>query len=75
MPGESEVIEIPVSEARKRANYTWDAKNMTNLACRVTKEKAKKFREACKAAGTNSNAVLLATVDKFIAEHEDSPEE
>lgn len=60
---------MPVPESKKKANISWDKKNMTNLACRVTREKAELFHKACKAAGTNSNAVLLETVNRFIAEY------
>lgn len=60
---------MAVSEAKRRANDKWDAANMTILACRVTKKKAEAFRQACKAAGTNPNAVLLETVNKFLEEH------
>ena len=63
---------MAVSEAKRRANDKWDAANMTILGCRVTKTKAEQFRQACKAAGTNPNQVLLATVNKFLEEH---PEE
>lgn len=62
---------IAVSEAKKKANAKWDAANMTILGCKVTKTKAEAFRQACKAAGTNPNAVLLATVNKFLEEHAD----
>ncbi len=60
---------MPVSEAKKRANAKWDAANMTILGCRVTKTKAEAFRQACKAANTTPNAVLLATVNKFLEEN------
>jgi len=59
-----------VSESKKRSNAKWDAANMTILGCRVTKTKADAFRKACSAAGTNPNAVLLSTVNKFIEEFE-----
>ena len=57
---------MPVSEARKRANVKWDAENMTNLACRVRKERAEEFKAACKEAGTTPNAVFLEAMDNFM---------
>ncbi len=57
---------MAVNESRKSANARWDAAHMTNIACRVTREKAQRFREACQSQGTNPNAVLLAYINSFI---------
>lgn len=57
------------SEARKRANNKWDAANMVVLGCKVRREKAEAFREACKGAGTTPNAVFTAALDAFMLEH------
>jgi len=72
-----EAFIIAITEASKQCKKNWDAANLTIIGCRATKEKAKLFHKACKAAGTNANAVLSATVNKFIEEHpvEESPEE
>ena len=64
---------MTVSKAKREANKKWDAENMTIVGCRVTKDKAKQFKEACLAAGTNPNAVLLACVNKYIDDHSTIP--
>lgn len=64
------------SEAQKRARDKWNKENMTVQICNITKKKKEAFSRACKAAGTNPNAVIVATINKFIEEHpvEESPE-
>lgn len=57
---------MTISDSKKTANAKWDAAHMTNIACRVTREKAQQFREACRSQGTNPNAVLLAYINRFI---------
>ena len=57
---------MSVSRSQKTAAVKWDKQNMTNISCRVTKEKAQQFKAACKLHGTNPNAVLLAYINEFI---------
>lgn len=64
---------MSVPPSQKNAAVKWDKENMTNIACRVTKEKAKKFRLACQKNDTNPNAVLLAYINEYI-EKSESPE-
>lgn len=56
--------------ARKRANVKWDKANMATLTCRVTKEKAQRFKDACDRLGTNRNAEFLKTINRIIEEAE-----
>lgn len=58
-----------VSDSRKRANAKWDKENMTVLACKVRKEVADKFKKACAAEDTTSNAVLQQAVRDYIDAH------
>ena len=61
---------MTISESRKTANVKWDSAHMTNIACRVTKEKALRFKAACQKQGTNPNAVLLAYINEYIEKSE-----
>ena len=61
---------MSISDSQKAAAVKWDKENMTNIACRVTKEKAKKFRLACQKNNSNPNAVLLAYINNYIKESE-----
>lgn len=61
---------MTISNAQKNAARKWDRQNMTLLSCRVTKERAAKFKQICEQQGTNTNAVLLAYVNAFIKMHE-----
>lgn len=57
-----------ISESKKASNAKWDKAHMTIVACRVTKEKATAFKEACRENGTTPNAVLLQRVNEYIEE-------
>ena len=59
---------MPSSEAQKRATAKWDKQHMTNVAVRLTKEKAQQFAEACQALGVTRSQVLKAAIDKAIAD-------
>lgn len=59
-----------VSESQKAASAKWDKQHMTTVGCKVTKDKASKFREACKKQGTTANAVLLKRINEYIEEAE-----
>lgn len=57
---------MALSEARKRANNKWTAANMTVIGCKVRKDKAAQFKDACRAAGTTPNKVFTAALDSFL---------
>jgi len=57
-----------MTEAQKKANKKWDSQNMTVLGCKVTKDKAKAFRDACAALGVIPNQILKEVIDRTIAE-------
>ena len=58
-----------LSDAKKRANAKWDKAHMMILGCKVRKDFAAQFREACTAAGTTPNAVLKQAAEQFLKEH------
>ncbi len=60
---------MPVPESKRKANNKWDAANMTVLGCKIRKDKAERFKAACKQNGTTPNAVFSAAIAKFMAEH------
>lgn len=60
---------MAVSEKKKKSNAKWDKENMTVLACKVRKEVADKFKAACAAEETTSNAVLQQAVRDYIEAH------
>lgn len=63
-----------ISEKKKKSNAKWDKENMTVLACKVRKEVADKFKAACAAEDTTSNAVLQQAVRDYIDAHPVSEE-
>lgn len=65
---------MPVSEAKKRANKKYQAKNIASLACRVKKEQAEKFKTYCAEIGKTSNAVLRNYVLDCIGEKQEAGE-
>ena len=58
---------MALTEAKRRANNKYIAANMTVLGCKVRKDKAERFRAACKATGTTPNAVFTAAMDNLLA--------
>ena len=66
----SEVIPVSLPESKRKANNKWDAANMTVLGCKIRKNKADQFKAACKRNGTTPNAIFVAAIERFMAEHE-----
>ena len=58
-----------LSDAQKKANAKWDKAHLMILGCKVRKDFAAQFREACTAAGTTPNAVLKQAAEQFLKEH------
>ena len=58
-----------LSAEKKKANGKWDKAHMRVLGCKVRKDFAAQFREACTAAGTTPNAVLKQAAEQFLKEH------
>lgn len=59
---------MPLTESKRKANNKYIAKNMAVLGCKMRKEKAERFKAACRAAGTTVNAVYTKATDDFLAE-------
>jgi len=47
-----------VSDAKRKANNAWDAKNMKVVGCKLKVEDAELFAEYAKEQGTTVNALL-----------------
>ena len=63
------------SEKQKQSRNKWDAANMTVLGCKVRRERAERFKLLCRENGTSPNAVFLAAMERFMAEHEGAGED
>ena len=59
-----------VTRAKRATNNKWDAANMTVLGCKVKRDEADAFREACRMAGTSPNAIFKAAIDEFMRENQ-----
>lgn len=57
---------MALTEAQRRANNKYIAKNYTVLGVKVRKDEAEKFKEACKAAGTTPNSIFQAAMRDFM---------
>jgi len=57
------------TENQKKSRNKWDAANMTVLGCKIRKDKAERFKVACKQNGTTPNAVFATAIEKFMDEH------
>ena len=56
------------TDAQRRAENKYAAKNLTVVGCKVTKEEAEEFSRACEMRGTTKNAVLKEAIRLFVAE-------
>lgn len=54
------------TDAQRRAQNKYDAANMTVLGCKVRRDEADAFKEACRAAGTTPNAVFRQAMLEFL---------
>ena len=59
-----------VTRAKRASNNKWDAANMTVLGCKVKRDEADAFREACRRAGTSPNAIFKAAIDEFMRKNQ-----
>ena len=64
-----------VTRAKRAYNNKWDAANMTVLGCKVKRDEADAFREACRLVGTSPNAVFKAAIDEFMRENQQKTDE
>lgn len=55
-----------LSQSQKDARDKWDRQNMTHIGCRLTKERANQFREACAKLNTVPNRVFLKAIAETI---------
>lgn len=59
-----------VSASQKAASAKWTKEHMVTIGCKVTKDKAQRFKNACYKQGTTPNAVLLKRISEYIEEAE-----
>lgn len=64
-----------VTRAKRAGNNKWDKENMKVLSCKVRRELAEDFQEACRRAGTTPNAVFRQAMEKLIEETGSGPED
>lgn len=57
---------MALTDAKRRANNKYIAEHMTVLGCKIRKDKAEAFKQACKDAGTTPNAVFTAAINAFM---------
>ena len=60
---------MALTESKRRANNKYIAEHMTVLGCKIRKDDAEKFKQACAAAETTPNAVFRKAIDAFMKEN------
>lgn len=63
-----------VSDAKRRNNNAWDAKNMATLGTRLRREIAEDFKRYAQERGTTANTLLKNYVLQCLGRAEDTPE-
>ena len=59
-----------VTRAKRANKNKWEDANMTVLGCKVKRDEADAFREACRMAGTSPNAIFKAAIDEFMRKNQ-----
>lgn len=62
---------MPDTPAQRNAKNKWNRNNLATVSCRVPKDKAAAFKEACAKLGTVPNQVLKQTIEETIKKAED----
>lgn len=57
---------MALTDAKRRANNKYIAANMTTLGVKLRRSDAEEFKAACRAAGTNPNAVFRDAIARFM---------
>lgn len=58
-----------LTDAQRRANNKWDAKNMAVISCKLKREIAENFKTAAKANGTTPNELFRGWIAAYLEEH------
>lgn len=66
---------MAVSDSHREANARWDKQNMTNLAVRLPRAKAERYKELCRRQGTSPNAEFLKLINAALERAEQSEKE
>ena len=62
---------MPLSEARKRANRSWDKKNYDILMARVSKGKKDEIKDHATKQGLSLNAFVVRAIDEAMQRDEE----
>lgn len=54
------------SDTQKKARNKWDSNNMSVLGCKLRKDEAEAFKEACQKKGTTPNAIFRQAIAEFM---------
>ena len=59
---------MPLTDAKRKANNKYIAKNYTVLGCKIRKEKAEEFKNKCKEKGTSPNELFTNCINEFMTD-------
>lgn len=65
---------MPMTDAQRRANQKWDRANNTVLSCKLRKDEAEAFKQACREDGTTPNAVFLSALREYMQNRNPKPD-
>lgn len=55
-----------VTRAKRISNNKWDAVNMVSITCKLRKDEAERFKEACRRKGVTQNSIFRQAVRDFL---------
>ena len=57
------------SDAKRRADARWDAKNMSVISAKLRRDLAESFKAAAKSNGTTPNALIRGWIDAYMQQN------
>ena len=57
---------MALTDAKRRANNKYIKENMTTLGCKIRRDKAAIFKQACEDHGDTMNQVFTAAIDSYL---------
>lgn len=62
---------MPISDARRRANEKWNAKNIVKVGCNVSRSLHDQFKKACEAQGDTMHSVLRDCIENYVVKYKE----
>lgn len=63
------------SDAKRRADARWDAKNMSVISCKIKRDVAEKFKTVAKSHSTTPNELIRIWIGEYLSQDSTTEED